>query len=293
MVPELRLDGNTTIGIFSDYGGEHRESRFNTYSVLAFGWNHAYPVLDHILEIRNKHAVPESREMSFKRLGNGPLARCLPEYLNACDTIAGLLCTVAVHKSIPSVIGTNESTPITSMLEQYGFGKRKPKVAEKLLRVMHIAAYLTAWLSGENQNVFWMSDDDEIVPNPERTQQSMNLFQSILQIYTHHELGQIHYTKPSLIQGPGRLLDFLSVADLAAGAVESYLSSEDATSNHKPKPAVENILGWLGRPGIGLKKHTIVIRPDGTNSIVSSEFKVSPIFPSETLFIPVGVKRPT
>ena len=294
MVPELRTHGNETVGVFADYGGEHRSSRYFTYSFLVFGWNHAQTVQDHFREIREKHSVPEGREISYKRLSNGPIKRCLPEYLKACDNVAGMLCTVAVHKEIKSVFGPpNKETEevLIKTLEDNGFGKRKPKVAEKLLRVVHLSAYLTAWLSHEGHKLFWLSDNDEIAPNPGKSLEAIKLFQNVLQLYSKHPFGTVGYATPQEMDKPEMILDFLSMTDLAAGAIEGFLSREDKGLRGQQKEEAETILHWLGRPGIGLKKHTMVLNPADGNTISSAELVINAELPEGALVVKIPVKR--
>lgn len=294
LVPELRFDGNETVGVFSDYGGEHPGSRYITYSVLVLGWNHAYSFLDDIEKIRTAYGINRSTEMSYKSLRYGPLARCLPEYLRACDVVAGMLFTVAIHKSVPSVFGMPDKGTreyLVSTLQEYGFGKRKPKVAEKLLRVVHIAAYLTSWLSCEDQKIFWMSDNDEIVPNSKRALQTIRLFQNVLQIYSSHKFGMVGYATPNLMDDVGRLSDYLSIADLAAGAIEGYLSRQEAAGYVALNSSAEIILNWVGRQGIGLKKHTLIIRPDSKDGLSVAELKIRPEIPEDAVIVPIKRKR--
>ena len=295
MVPELRFDGNETVGVFSDYGGEHSKSRYRTYSILVFGWNHAYSCLDQLQKVRRLHDISDTSEMSYKNLRYGPLARCLPEYLQTCDMIAGMLFTVAIHKDVSSVFGKpgkETSDFLVSTLKENGFGNRKPKVAEKLLRIVHIAAYLTAWLSTENQNLFWMSDNDEIVPNSERTKQTIQLFQNVLQLYSPHKFGTIGFATPNQMSDVGNLSDYLSITDLAAGAVEGYMTRIEKNDGRLQKPAATTIFNWLGRPGVGLKKHTMIIKPDPLSDGLSSfELTIKPEKPKDAILIPIRTKR--
>ncbi|MBW3245632.1 hypothetical protein KUV57_23645 [Epibacterium sp. DP7N7-1] len=83
LIPELRFDGNETVGVFSDYGGESSDSRFLTYSVLVFGWNHAYPIQEEFEKIRNHHCFADTTEMSYEESSSGQLearTKGLPQY---------------------------------------------------------------------------------------------------------------------------------------------------------------------------------------------------------------------
>ena len=72
------------------------------------------------------------------------------------------------------------------VLEGHGFGRRKPKVAEKLMRVVDTAAFLTALLGHDSQNIFWMTDNDSILEPQDSSQaheRVLALFQNLLEKY--------------------------------------------------------------------------------------------------------------
>jgi hypothetical protein len=77
------------------------------------------------------------------------------------------------------------------MLEARGFGRRRPHVAEKVMRVVHTAAFLTALLGHEGQQIFWMSDHDAVCPNPAMHDQMLSLYHNILTLYTAKTFGRI------------------------------------------------------------------------------------------------------
>jgi len=295
LIPELRADGNETVGVFSDYGGESADSHFLTYSVLVFGWNHAYVLQEEFKKVRSDNGFSDTTEMSYKNLRRGNLKRALRNYLSTSDWIAGMLFTLVVDKRVRSTFvksGRSANEGFVSLLESGGFGKRKPKVAEKLLRVVHTSAYLTGWLSGQGQKIFWMTDNDEIVPDEQKTRQTLELFRCVLPMYSQHSYGKIGYTKPSEMDDTGQLKDFLSVTDLAAGAVEGYLTRQKKGEVAQLKPEAETILNWLGHHGVGLKKHTMLVEPDDDDGLVCSELRFTPEVPHDkAVTIPIAVEK--
>jgi hypothetical protein len=55
---------------------------------------------------------------------------------------------------------------LVKLLEDMGLGGREPREVEKLLRIVHMVAYLIALLGVDGQKIFWMSDHDAICANP-------------------------------------------------------------------------------------------------------------------------------
>jgi len=280
LLPELGNDGNESIAIFSDYGGEAADSKYFTYTFLVCGWNHSYGLKEAMDEIREKHNLKD-KEISFKDFGYGPIQRALDEYLRALDMcVIGLLYTVVVEKEIVTFFDNEDksSEEMLNTLKENGFGEWKPKVAEKLARVVHIASYLVSLLSKDGQKILWMTDHDAIAPNQEQHEKMMKLFQSVLTIYTNNKFeligGALPFEDRSI-----QMLDLLSAADIAAGSIEHYFTRNDKMDDLTIKEEANKVLKWLGRDGLGLKKHTIIIRKNG-NAVDSGEVEFTENEPS-------------
>jgi hypothetical protein len=88
----------------------------------------------------------------------------------AANWLPGFLCTVAVDKRISTLFGPLDDPSVPGMLvkllEDMGLGGREPREVEKLLRIVHMVAYLIALLGVDGQKIFWMSDHDAICANP-------------------------------------------------------------------------------------------------------------------------------
>jgi hypothetical protein len=169
LLPDLSALANQTIGIFSDYSGEST-GNYYTYSFLICAWGSLTVFKSEMKRNRDKFRLG-TKEIEFKDFGMGIIQRALPSYLETLNGyVPGLLFTLVVDKRLKSLFGApHKSTlmALTGMLEERGFGKPRPQVAEKMMRIVHTAAFLTALLGHEGQKIFWMSDHDAICPNPE------------------------------------------------------------------------------------------------------------------------------
>jgi hypothetical protein len=86
-------------------------------------------------------------------------------------------------------------------------------------------------------------------------------------------------------------LDLLSAADLSAGVVVDYLDKLATTSKPLLKVGAEPILEWLGRDGVGLKKHIVLLQQEG-HSLASSAIRItSDDVTGEARYVPLRVKR--
>jgi hypothetical protein len=218
LLPDLRALGNRSVGVFTDYGGESR-GKYLTYTTLVCAWSVTYPFQEKMKTIRESHGLGQ-KEIAFKDFRMGQLQRALPEYLNALDLLPGFLFTLAVDKRLRSFFGPNEKSTrelIAKTLAEFGIANRKHSVNEKLLRVVHIAAFLTGLLAHDGQQIFWMKDHDSIAPSKETHAKMLALFQRVIGLYTRPNCmypllgGALPFEERSL-----HMLDLLSAADIVA-----------------------------------------------------------------------------
>ncbi|MEZ2347028.1 hypothetical protein [Terriglobus sp. RCC_193] len=293
VLPELSAFNNKSIGVFTDYSGEG-SGRYNVYSILICGMNMASGFHDRVAKVRTDFHLGD-KEIAYKDLNMGQIRRSMPGFLEAADHLPGLLYTVAVEKGIKSVFGREPDTTrkIAGILESIGLGTRPPKTAEKMMRVAHLVAYFIALLGHGGQNVFWMTDHDEIGPSLEQHQLLMELcFGRVLPFYLKPETkfgvmgGAIPFTERSV-----EMNDRLSLPDLVAGVLGDYLTKRDIL---KPedilvKDAVGDILLWLTRDGIALKKICTFLRPGANGEIERGTVTFAPTNPQDAVFIPLFI----
>jgi hypothetical protein len=149
VLPDLRAFGNDSVAVFTDFGGESKPSRYQTYSTLVCGWNLTNQFLELMKVVRQTHQLG-AKEIEFKDFGMGQIQRALRGYLAALNVLPGFLFTLAVDKRLTSVFGPRgkeTSNLIALALAEAGAGQRKREINEKLLRVVHIAGFLTGLLA--------------------------------------------------------------------------------------------------------------------------------------------------
>jgi hypothetical protein len=280
-LPDLRVFGNDAVAVFSDYSGES-SGRFYTYTALVCGYSYTGRFIDRMKLVRKAHKLDE-KEIEFKDLRMGQLRRALPEYLDALDHLPGFLCTLAVDKRIATLFahprnGTRQT--LARILETEGLGTWKPDVAEKLLRIVHFTAFLTALLSHDGQKIFWMTDHDAICPTPEAHKSLLSVFDRVLAIYTrpgcrYPLVGGAVPFEPRAIG----MLDLLSAADLVAGAIEPCIPARGSKpdGDTRVKSGADKVLVWLACDGIGLKKATIMIRQGENEAVEAGIVELGPL----------------
>lgn len=259
------------IAIMSDYGGEHSDARYSTYSFLFLALNKNGPFQTHMQELRRKHKILDRySEFKYKDLKYGPRSRALPEYLQLVDSfIHGAVITVAIDKTIGSVFGSTRSegySMIAEQLEVDDFGNWPGHVGEKVLRVLHILAAFTAVLTHDRQRLLWYSDTDQI--NEDAKDRSFadvqKLFGRIGAMYMTHGFDVLWFAKS--FSEKGYLDDLLSVPDLAAGMLQDLLTARDSGADIPGSDEKLAVLKWLATPAKFLSKIHVRIahKDDGT-----------------------------
>jgi hypothetical protein len=229
LLPDLRVYDNPSVGVFSDYGGEST-GNYHVYSALVCGYGITGVFNTKMRDVRATHGLGE-KEIEFKDFGMGQLLRALPDYLAALDgLVPGFLCTLVVDKSLATLFGSPEGSSLSQMPHSEGLGEWKPQVAEKLLRVVHLTAFLAALLTHEGQKIFWMSDHDAICPNDKRHFDLLSVFERVLRVYTRPGCafpivgGAMPFAERSV-----EMMDLLSTADIVAGSLADYFTKRDLT----------------------------------------------------------------
>lgn len=298
VLPDLRAFGNGAVGVFTDYGGESK-ARYRTYSTLICGWNLTHRFHELMKATRKKHDLG-TKEIAFKDFRMGQMGRAIPDYLRALDAVPGFLFTLAVDNQLSTIFGPQGKETkelISKALAEAGLGERKPEINEKLLRIAHVAAFLTGLLAHDGQKIFWMTDHDAISPTPEMHKKTLELFGRILNIYARkgYSFPLVGGALPFEDRNEElslQLLDLLSATDIVAGSVDQYLTQKDSVAENeiKVKQGCDRVLQWLARDGIGLKKMNLIMRPGENGSITTGalEFRLKDL-PKDATIIPVKV----
>jgi hypothetical protein len=263
ILPELKTLGNESIAIFSDYGGEHKGSKYSSYTFLFCGWNHCWHVGEEFKRLRDKFDL-NGKEISFKDLDYGPTQRVLDEYLNTLDRkVFGFLLTVLIEKELPTLFLAKENQHLVNELENNGMGKWHLKTAEKLMRILHLIGYVLPLLAESNQKIIWMTDKDPVVANDEMFKNALQLLKAVMKIYSDNSYKTVGGAKLPFSDKNVHTMDLLSITDLVSGSVEQYFSVEKKEGVANVKPGAEKVIKWLSTPGDFLQKEVVRVYKEG------------------------------
>lgn len=263
-IPDLTAAPDLLIA--SDYGGAHAGATHQTYCFLAVDCN----TLGAWQKARNvARAGKFERRMHYTKLKDGYRRRLLPHFLDAADQLKGVLATFAVSKALGDELFETDTQDqaIAIPLSQW-----PPRSRERVLRIASFSSFMIGGLTAQGQNVFWLTDEDEIVANPERRVAFLAIVVSLTTRFflRGRSMGKLRLTTT---EGTGARKgdlfdeDLASIPDLVAGAM-----AESGIRNPHDRLKLEilnrddkagAILRWhFHRPPIGLQPIALSVDPD-------------------------------
>ncbi len=216
----------------SDYGGDRRESDFESYSFLIADAGGLGEWRARMNRLRDT-ILTDGRTISFKdRNSDAVQRRAEPHFLAAANTIPGVVATILVDRTVPSVrmfppreefAVTGSNTPAAAMFTNW-----KQPTFERLMRIAWFGTTIFAGLSTPEQHLLWITDNDDIVANDGRTQ-TFGVSVAAVRLWMQPGMSppRLDVTRPASWPTPAKRLaleDLLSVADYAAGAVPAALT---------------------------------------------------------------------
>jgi hypothetical protein len=159
--------------------------------------------------------LKSKRRMSFKGMNDIHRRNALMPLLQSAMKIEGCLITFAISKR-NAYLFDSEHRSIEDNCEIMLW---KPKAQERLLRILHLSTFLLSGLSAPNQDVLWITDEDDISANTNLLTQLTRLFGNISSHYLAYDLGHLRCGTTQSDDGGLFLEDCCSIPDLAAGAL--------------------------------------------------------------------------
>ncbi len=268
LLPDLRR--GSMMFIASDYSGQHDQARYESLAFLLADLEQCGEWEGRRKALRRKY-LSDNRRVSYKNLNDKKRRSALVPFLAAANSIPGLVATILIDKRVGSLFSPTGHLEMDDLqLQEYAHWNRTS--LEKLLRVIHFVSFFIAGLSRPHQNILWITDEDDIVPNEQRLREAVKLFSNVSGHYLKHEMGHFRWGTTKSDDGTRQLEDLVSVTDLVAGALSHMLASYEKdgvfpSSNliippprGMPRKSIE-IMNWFADHTQPLKRLVYIIRP--------------------------------
>jgi hypothetical protein len=217
--PNVESRGQTLLMV-ADFGGQHKGEHYDTYAFLVLDLERNCNWLER-QQLFRRTVMPNARRMSFKAMNDNRRRQGFIPFLKLAADIKGWLVVFAVSKTGGSVFGRTESVDKGEDL----LSGWKPSVRERLLRVIHLSAFLLSGLSSPGQSVLWIIDEDEIAANVRQLTQITKVFARISSNLINHDLRHLRCGTTRSDDGRLVLEDLAAVADLGAGALSEVATA--------------------------------------------------------------------
>lgn len=222
-----------------------------------------------------------SKIIEYKKLNDGFRERALVPFLKLCNKFNGLILTVLFHKNTKSIY--IEEMP-EDLQEQIAAWK-KNYVKEKFLRLRDFILLILNGLGRENQNVLWITDNDEFVANNSQLITANNILRQTLNKHLDYTIGEFEL-KTLDFDSPDKSFEKLcSLSDLTAGGLVDFVGNYH-NANIFPKEGevaeailqkskVNAITNWLSKTEEDnmLKKVTIKITETKNDGLYIEAFR--------------------
>ncbi len=154
-------------------------------------------------------------------------------------------------------------------------------------------AYWSSVLSRAGHNLFWMTDNDAIICNDNRSADLRRLLSAILGKYAHATYGKLGFAAPFVEDGstkPYDVVDLLSLPDLTSGAMEACFTRAMLEGRATLNDSVCRIMNWMGQQALGLKKLAFIVRPGADRTLETGFCRITPErFDERSLFLPLSL----
>jgi hypothetical protein len=219
-LPDVR--SGQTIFIASDYSGQHDLARYETFSFLFADLQRCNRWEERRRRVRQDF-LADGRRMAFKNLSDRQRRKALAPFLVAADAIPGLSVTILIDKGIDSLFQKHGKIRMSEpelRLYQHWHGH----TFERLLRAVHLVSFFLAGLSRQDQDVLWITDEDDIAANPDRLGELTQILADVSSHYLGHNMRHLRCGTTSSDDGSRSIEDLTSIPDLVAGALTEVLS---------------------------------------------------------------------
>lgn len=275
-LPELT---GQLIYIVSDYSGSHESSNYQVMSALYLDLENSKTWESKRRIVRQRY-LSDGRRLSFKALNDKQRQRALVPFLQAADHIEGLSVTLAIKKSIRELCIRKSEVDLAC--QNFGLvGNWKFKALESTIRVAHLIGLLIGGLSRPKQDIYWISDEDDLFANLQRASDLQKILGKFSGHYVKHELGYLGLGTTIIDEGDRIEEDLAAIPDLIAGTVSEVTTQLSKVAggnipvtlaipfNSKFSPKTEVISSWLWHRNHFLKRVVIVVEENRKDGLVA------------------------
>jgi hypothetical protein len=266
---------NSGLFVSSDFMGEQPQSAFRSFSFLITNERelHRFEWLRSHLRAMFRLG---KRRISYSKLSDERKRTAMTAFAKAVNDIAGVSATFLVDKKIEWMFPPLDLSA-NHLLAGKPLDKWTPHSFERMARIVQFIAFFLAGLTAPTQEIIWITDEDEIVANSTRREQTAAALSHALGRFARCDTGDIYVGTTAWDSGNLELEDFAAIPDVIGGAVTEAQSAKwrdgmpmfqsiVTPPSRSITPRADLLIGELFNPKARLRKVVFAIQGgrDGT-----------------------------
>jgi hypothetical protein len=262
-----------------DFAGAHSEAQYEAFAFLLGAITQTGPWMQAREEVRDQ-LLNGRGEMSYKALNDARRQRALAPFLMAANLFPGNLVVVIVSKKLKRLFDNPGDRVLFPELI-VAVRNWNMKSFHRLLLVATIGALLTSGLAESSQDLLWVTDQDEIAPNPTKHDHAGHVIHHCLGRYAPDLRGVLTFATTEANVDKFLLRDAVAITDLAAGCLVDAFGASKRGSERAlwVSPAAsltrkaQVILDWFAQRDHTLRRLVICLDPSDDGTINLSVFR--------------------
>ncbi len=273
----LNLHGSTELLVACDFAGSHRDAKYEAFAFLLAAIGQSDSWMAARASVRRRFLQGRG-ELSYKGLNDGRRQRALAPFLIAANLFPGNLIVVMIDKAITRLFD-NPGDQV--LLPELIVAVRNWNASSfrRLLLVGTLGAVLVSGLASRSQDLLWVTDEDEIAPNPKKHDDAGHVLHHCLSTYAPTLKGSFTFVTTETNVSNFLTADCVAITDLAAGSLV------DAFGGCKPgvglwvRPVgslpfkARVILDWFAQTGHTLRRVVVALDTGPGGTVVASAFR--------------------
>lgn len=261
-----------------DFAGSHAEARYEAFGFLVAAISHSGAWMEERLRVRER-LLNDRREISYKGLNDRKRQRALAPFLMAANLLPANLIVVMVSKKIGRLFDNPGDRVLFPELI-VAVRNWNVKSFQRLLLVATLGAVFTSGFAASTQDLLWVTDQDEIAPNPTKHDHAGHVLHHCLSTYAPTLRGMLTFATTEANISNFLTADAAAIPDLAAGCLVDAFGecnttpnglwvSPTATLSHKARV----ILDWFAQGGHALRRVVICLDEARAGTVLASAFR--------------------
>lgn len=165
--------------------------------------------------------------MAYKSLTDRVRWGALVPFLNAASTLAGTIVIFLIDRQIRTLFSDPGDLRLLPELVVATRGW-KVKSFRRLLLVASLGGLIVSCLSADEQDILWLTDEDEIAANPKKHNDAGHVISYCIERYSPQHRGTFVFLTTEGKHDECFREDVVAIPDLAAGAlVEAFSTIDD------------------------------------------------------------------